>query len=399
MKILIVSLQVSRSGSKGHLHPAIELAMEAKRRGHTTAILPLPSHLGDEDQRQIEALGIEYLVPPKLPNQIIKSPEELGQLAADHSRVHLAYKSFLIDPLMEQTDLVEKIVSDFNPEVVVYDLLAYLGAIIAEKLKIPAVGYCAGLKLVAPNELQETYIQVSRKIAGIRNEAFTALNYSGKMHHLELISPLANLVFATDAVVEHEILDKIHLVGPLHPSKNRGDNISSFKPSKPYAVLSFGSVLDPADYPNILNSAIEAASQFGLRLYIGSKKLSHSGFELPSHVEVQTYLPLPSIIGDADFYIHHGGANSFSEALTLGAKQILVPLTTDQPIQSYYLTNNGIGFSIKPQDVSSQSLVDLVRKFHDLDNDVHNRIARAKINYQMHSGALNAIRLLEGIPK
>jgi UDP:flavonoid glycosyltransferase YjiC (YdhE family) len=45
MKIVISSLQVSHSGSKGHLHPAIEIGLELKQRGHQVAILPLPSCL------------------------------------------------------------------------------------------------------------------------------------------------------------------------------------------------------------------------------------------------------------------------------------------------------------------------------------------------------------------
>ena len=87
MKILIASLQVSESASKGHLHPAIELALEAKRRGHNPYLLPLPSPLGEDDVEQINRAGIEYIAPPPLPADVIKSPNELAKLAARKDEV------------------------------------------------------------------------------------------------------------------------------------------------------------------------------------------------------------------------------------------------------------------------------------------------------------------------
>ena len=153
MRILISSLQVSQSGSKGHLHPAIEIALEAKRQGHTVAILPMPSRLGSDDKMQLEKADIEYIEPPDVPADVIKTPEELALLASNKEKVHLAYSSFLLEPIPYQAANIEKVLTEYKPDVVLYDLLVYTVPLVARSLGIPDFGYCAGLKLLAPESL------------------------------------------------------------------------------------------------------------------------------------------------------------------------------------------------------------------------------------------------------
>ena len=121
MKIIIVSLQVCESASKGHLHPAIELAQAAINRQHDVSILPLPSNLGINDQQQINKLNINYIAPPKLPWKIEQS--KLAQLAKDANTAHLAYKLFMFDPIEHQIKEINKI---FNVDKNEYKFIAYL---------------------------------------------------------------------------------------------------------------------------------------------------------------------------------------------------------------------------------------------------------------------------------
>ena len=146
MKILICSLQVSSNGAKGHFTPALEIALQAKRSGHDVALLPLPSYLNDEDIELCNSFGVRLISPPKLPKNIIKSREELERLARDEKRTHLAFKSFLIDPLWYQVEQFQEIVELEGPDVVVNDVLLYLPTITCNKFSIKNYGYCAGFK-------------------------------------------------------------------------------------------------------------------------------------------------------------------------------------------------------------------------------------------------------------
>lgn len=400
MRILISSLQVSESGSKGHLHPAVELALESKRRGHDVFVLPLPSPLGREDQEQLARAKIKYLAPPSLPLGIVKSPDDLASLARDPMRVYEAYHSFLVAPLIHQFEQVVAMVRDLKPDIVIYDLLVYAAPLAARKLGIPDMGFCAGLKLIAPEPFQTVYQQLRTKLQPEIDKFLIGESLSARFHHLELLSDFAQCVFTLPELVRHsgQLDQKVHLVGPLHPSVDRGDQQSRIvKSTEDSVILSFGSVLDPADFLPITLAAIEATHSLGLSLVIGSRKLSQSA--MPSHVSVQSYLPLPQLIERATAFIHHGGANSFSEAIYFGAKQILIPLTTDQPIQADFLKRSGAGFTLMSYEATTERIRNCLRRFRDCNDPIHQAISNLATSYQKHSGATNTIVLAENLCK
>ncbi len=400
MKILFCSLQVSESGSKGHLHPAVELALESKRRGHEVFILPLPSPLGLEDRDQLAHAQIKYLAPPSLPAGVVKSTDELARLARDPKQVHEAYRSFLVAPLIHQFEQVVAQVRDLKPDIVIYDLLVYAAPLAARKLGIPDIGFCAGLKLIAPDPFQTVYQQLRTKLRPEIDKFLSDQSLGARFHHLELLSDFAQCVFTLpDLVGNFDSRDqKVHLVGPLHPSVDRGDQQPKVvKSSEDSVILSFGSVLDPADFMPITLASIEATASLGLSLIIGSRKLSQSA--MPSHVSVQNYLPLPQLLEGATAFIHHGGANSFSEAIYFGARQVLIPLTTDQPIQAEFLKRSKAGFTLMPNEVTTKTIRTYLTRYRDLSDPIHRSISNLATAFKKHSGAANAITLAEDLLK
>lgn len=372
MRILVCSLQVSRGGSLGHFHPALELALMFKDEHHKVALLPLPSPLDDDAAQVVRGLGIQYLAPPPL-TSVFFNTQTLGEMARDPKRVAAVYQSFLLDPIPYQKDKVMQMIQDFSPTIIIFDLMVYLAKIAATFLKIPEIGFCAGLKLVAPHRFQTLYANMARELLPIRNQFFRSVQGEIKFHHLEVLAKHANLVFAPVELVGKESIwdDSIFCIGPLAPSHHRNEKTAnSFgNDAKKYALLSFGSVLDPADYPVVLQSVIDCTHELDLELFVVSKKLSTS--KSWPHVHYFPYLPLLSMIKDAEFFIHHGGANSFSEALLHGAKQIIIPLTTDQPMQAHYLTKAQAGYSLAPKDVTKIELFKIIRRLMDAGDTVH----------------------------
>jgi UDP:flavonoid glycosyltransferase YjiC (YdhE family) len=395
MKILIASLQVSESGSKGHLHPAIELALEAKRRGHVPYLLPLPSPLGKDDETQVQRAGIEYLTPPSLPENVIKNPDELAKLAASNDDVWKAYHSFLVAPLALQYPKVCAILEDLKPDVLIYDLLVYSAPLAARSLNLPDIGFCAGLKLIAPEIFQKTYHNVSKQLEGDLFTFLESIEQRHKFKHLELLSNHAQVVFATDLMIERsdDFPSQTHLVGPIHYSPDRGDIADSgyLRPNEKFAVLSFGSVLDPADFPEVTAAIVRATAEVGLQLIVGSRKLKTA----EPHVVVEPYLPLPALLPHTSVFFHHGGANSFSEALFFAAPQILIPLTTDQPIQGFFLQKSRAGFSLSPSEVNVSNLKPLLERLLDRNDPVYARIHTLSGDYQSKRGQERVICMVE----
>lgn len=400
MRILIGSLQVSTEGSKGHLQPAMEIALAAQQQGHEVAILPLPSELGTHDRKQLEHAGISILRTPELPNNILKTPTDLAELAASPEQVHLAYSSFLIDHLEYQFHGVQVCLRQFRPDVVIYDLLNYAAPLAARKLRIAEFGFCAGLKLVAPENLLGSYAKTAKNISQKRNSILNALGTRADFHHLELLSPNGQAVFAPPlSIFPQNIHDQfpVFALGALPISDGRSSPEES-EMVAPFlldetVILSFGSVLDPADFPSILTAVLEVTEELSLNLIVSSRKLCSK--TLPPRVHIAPYLPLTKWIATAAAYIHHGGANSFSEALRTGAKQILVPLTTDQPVQAHYLAILGAGISIPPTAFTKETLNFALNALALTEGSIHEKRLRLADSYQNSNGAKAFISLIE----
>lgn len=397
MRIMISSLQVSRGGSKGHLHPAIEVGLELKRRGHQVAIMPLPSPFNDEDRAQVTRCGFDIIEPPALPDGLPLPPEELGRLAKNSDTTALAYHSFLVAPLKHQfAEVIGKILA-YQPDVVVYDLLVYAAPLAARKLNVPDIGFCAGLKLIAPDAYTQIYQKTASELKPDIDAFLQQFNLTAKFHHLELLSTSHQLVFTPqDFITTHPDMPRgTVLTGSLPISKPRCEKLHSLISDKKIAVLCFGSVLDPVNYQRITEMIISTARSLNLHLYISTR---HPEQIIKSDdITAAPYLPLPQLMQQADIFIHHGGANTFSEALTLGVPQILIPLTTDQPIQAEYLKLSQAGIAISPDDLTHENCSQAFIQLLDKNDAIHQRIQRVKDLFQQENGAVTAADLIEGI--
>jgi hypothetical protein len=398
MRVVIASLQVSERASKGHLNPAIELALECQRRGHSVAILPQPSAFGEEDATNLRRLGIRFLAPPPLPAGVLRTAEELAAFAAEPGQTWKAFHSFLIAPLAHQFEGVLAILRDEAPDVTLYDLLGYAAPAAARRLEIPDVGYCAGLKLLAPDALQENYRVYRAALDDEIRAFFSSVEVSARFRHLELLSENGQFVFTSPGlVVGHRAPPGTRIVGALPVSPERMDVSSPAVASNFYAVLSFGSVFDPADFPKVTEAIFRATEARGLTLFVGSRRFSLPGVKLPPHVRAYPELPLPALLRRARAFFHHGGANSFSEALAAGAPQILIPLSTDQPIQGYYLRQSQAGFSFHPKGLTARALLPALDRLLDRDDETHSVIRRIAREFSIENGAVRAIDEVERV--
>lgn len=400
MKILISSLQVSQGASKGHLHPAIELGLELQRRGHTVAILPLPSSFSLADRQQIQDCQFEIIEPPPLPIGLPLSPQELAQLAKNPLTTYKAYQSFLVSPLEYQFEKVLEKIKDFKPDIVVYDILVYAAPLAARRLGIPDIGYCAGLKLIAPSTLTGIYESTREKLAPFTDNFLNKYSLEAKFHHLELLSSTYQFVFIPERFIgEKEKTNPPNTIYagslPISLERCKKIDIDFYKKNRKNIVLCFGSVLDPANYTKLTNIIIKMADKFECHLIINSRKPKF--FPFSECLTIADYLPLPQLLKKTSLFIHHGGANTFSEALTLGVPQILIPLTTDQPIQAEFLTRSQAGIAIYPNNVTEENMYAAFQQLLDQNNPIHNRIQEVKNLFSESEGASIASEVIEKI--
>jgi UDP:flavonoid glycosyltransferase YjiC (YdhE family) len=166
-------------------------------------------------------------------------------------------------------------------------------------------------------------------------------------------------------------------------------------PHKNFIVVCFGSVLDPADYLEIIELIIKIARQFKQNIIISTQ--NPSLIQQAEDIFLAPYLPLPQLLKKSSLFIHHGGANTFSESLTLGVPQIIIPLTTDQPIQAELLKISQAGIAIYPKEITEEKLYNAFLILLDKINPIHQHIHTVKKLYQTSTGAKTAASLIEQI--
>lgn len=331
-------------------------------------------------------------MPPGLP----LPPEQLALLAKEPQTTPDAYHSFLVAPLEYQfTQVVERIQA-FAPDVLVYDLLVYAAPLAARLLGIPDIGYCAGLKLIAPPALTGIYKAISEKLKPDIEKFLKQHALTAEFHHLELLSTCAQLVFVPQEFMQApELPPRILLAGSLPVSHLRCEpQALPIDMHKLVVTVCFGSVLDPANYPELMKAILSAAEQFNLHVVISSRQPEKfSG----NDVTLAAYLPLPQLLCQSAIFIHHGGANTFSEALTLGVPQVLIPLTTDQPIQAELLRESGAGVALYPREVTTETLKAAFSQLLDASHPVQQKIHHVRRMFAKSNGAKTAAQLVESI--
>lgn len=81
---------------------------------------------------------------------------------------------------------------------------------------------------------------------------------------------------------------------------------------------------------------------------------------VPSGWIVAPTLPQVALLADADLAIHHGGNNSVQESLLAGARQLVLPFSTDQFAIAADLERTGRGTVAAPNDATSEDLAELI---------------------------------------
>jgi MGT family glycosyltransferase len=400
-RILFISLQVSEAASKGHLNPLIGVAQHVLRAGHDVGWLSLPRAMGPADAAQVRAAGIKVLQSPTLPHGVIRSGQELSRLALDPGRAWQAYQSFLLDPLPHLVGPVAEVVRAFDPQAIAVDCMSYAGTLAAHRLGIPYLGVCAGLKILKAGGFRPAYMHDLGPLLPLREALFQQYGLAAVFRLLECLSPFANVVFATRALVGNIALPpNTHLVGPSIPPGRRGDEPpfpwDELRRDRPIVYAAFGSVHTTAGLADIVMPLCEAARQAGAQLVLSSEAVAaadHSGVRA-GHVVVVPYAPQLELLERVDAFVTHGGANSVMEAMYTGTPLLIVPLSSDQPWQAQFVEERRVGIHLDRHRFDQQRCSEALARLLGADSEFRANARQVRESYRQQNGAEEAANRL-----
>lgn len=399
-RLLICSLQVGEGASKGHLNPLMGPVQWLVKRGAEVGFLSLPSRMGAADRAQVEAQGVTVLDTPAIPAGVLKSDAELARLAMDPSRIWQAYRSFLLDPLEHLVEPVRAVIRDFAPDAAACDGMSYSGIAACALEGVRWVGLGAGLKILKEGGFAGAYMGELEPLVEPRRQAFERLGVDASFRLFECVSPHANVVYTTRALVgDMRLPPRTHLVGPATPPAARGDEAAfpwERLDGRPLVYVAFGSVHTKLKL-DALNDAIgRAAAALNVQLVVSSEALVGGPLPdgWPADALVLPYVPQPALLERAAAFVTHGGANSVMEGLARGVPLLVVPLSSDQPWQAELVRRAGCGEALERSAATPENVRAALAALIDPDGAPRRRAREVAASYRAADGAKAAATLI-----
>lgn len=395
MKILIFTLQISPSASRGHVHPWVGVVQRLVGAGHDVLWCPLPSRPGADDARLIESSGATLLEAPPLPAGVLPSDDQFAEGSRDEEEVGRVYASFLLDPVEIQLPWVKERILDWQPHAIAADSMLYSVALACRELGLPYTAICAGLTMLHDGPMSIAYRGHLEAVRERREQLFAREGVSAQFRLLECLSEQANLVFTVPSFARSP---GVECVGPSVPVGTRGDALDfpwdRIPEDVPVCFASFGSAHSRVELPDVVPALVYACRRLKLFLVLSSEFYAREEDSLGANTLVVPYAPQLDLLPRCSLFVSHGGANSVTEALAAGVPQLAVPLAHDQPLQARLLERASVGAWLPPG--ASPEQFARVLRWLGTDEGVLARLAHVRQEMtEMDGAATAAARIME----
>jgi MGT family glycosyltransferase len=159
----------------------------------------------------------------------------------------------------------------------------------------------------------------------------------------------------------------------------------------PIVYLSFGSL--GAIDTSLISRMIDVFATLPARFYVNVGGFLESYQQVPDNVYLGSWFPQPSIVAQTDLFIHHGGNNSFCEALYFGVPSLIMPYCWDGHDNALRAEQTGTGHHLQRDGWSPKELAELVLSMI-ADQEMLSRLKRISDGMTADSGTAKAAELI-----
>jgi MGT family glycosyltransferase len=166
------------------------------------------------------------------------------------------------------------------------------------------------------------------------------------------------------------------------------------KADKPLVYVSFGS-LGAADvdlYKRMI--ALFGTLPYRFLMNVGDYIDSYAG--VPGNVHLEKWYPQPAVIPQVELVIHHGGNNSFNEALYFGKPAIIMPYCWDGLDNATRIDDTGYGAKLPRYTWTDDQMWSTIERLIT-DEAMKARLAEVSRSMQAARGAEKAARIIAEI--
>ena len=260
------------------------------------------------------------------------------------------------------------IIEDYD--LVIYEQFFFIGKHLAQMYHKPCVRIFTAP--VTNRKLMDEYIHSKGPLHIFQNKwickAFTkditkgiALKTDNWLDEIIYNPPGLNLVYTLRAYQPYQEDFSDALYKFLGPSIYDRDEVLNYqKTNRPLIYISLGTVVSQGKH--FFQDCIEAFrnEDVDVVMSVGSQFKIHQLKNVPSHIHVYPYVAQIEVLKQADVFVTHGGMNSINEAFTYGVKTVVIPFSSDQPINATTVERMNIGKRLDFKKTNSTTIHDVV---------------------------------------
>ena len=328
----------------GHVLPTLALVSELVRRGHRVTYI-----VSSDFVDAVREAGATRIVPliGKLPEGAI--PE--GDMEAG--------VSFLVNAAARLVPQLHAVFAADRPDVVVHDLLAWSGKMLAAHLGVPAV------QLNCSHAPYKSWEREMCGVASLQDAAFFD-DFRRFLHANGIDSSTESFISNSDYSVvftvkrfqrmSHTVSDSHTFVGPsLGERRFQGQwhRVSD----RPLLFVSMGSCFSGST--DFINACVEAFElpDWDVVMAVGNRAdLSGMHRVPPKNVSLRRHVPQLKVLAQADAFISHGGMGSTMEAMYYGVPLVVIPQMSEQRINATQVQELNLGRCVPSADATASEM-------------------------------------------
>lgn len=305
----------------GHLLPMLPLARAARDRGHDVVIAG-----GSSLAPLIEAAGFRHEpIGPATIGEMFAGLPDIASLPARErvvvSMPHVFCKG--IAPLI--ADGVTELVERWRPDVILHEDMEFGSGIVAERVGIPhmtvqATAWRPRMRAIAHETLDSLRERHGLGLGGPPDRLYGRCFFTTRPPSLrDPGAPLPDLTAELRPIADDRLAGDDAAPTGVFPSLN----------GRPRVVITLGTVNNAQ--VALLRTMIEGAVAAGGHVVVALGADPSSLGPVPEGVAVHAYVPMSTVLPEADVVAYHGGSGTMLAALTAGTPAVIVPLAADQP--------------------------------------------------------------------
>jgi MGT family glycosyltransferase len=378
----------------GHINPTLSLGNVLLKQGNEVAWIGV-----DADSRMKNMLpegGILLPIEHDYDEQTIRElrKEQVNAPVQGIESLKILYEVDLIPLNQFMLEGIMHHLTEYRPDVVIYDCQLFAGAVAAAKLGIPYVtSVTAPASIKAFDALPKLHEWENNQIIGFQKRN----GISGEMR-LENSASLV-LVYTSKLLFGKKELPPVYqFVGPIIKDRPTGYDFDwkhfETMTDRPCILVSIGTTFEDEEKLPFFQKVIEAFKDENVSVIM----LSEPGLykEIPANFIIRKRIPQLQILPYLNLVICHGGQNTVAETLSCGIPLIVLPIAYDQSQVASDVVQAGAGVRLKFSRFKPEDLKKTVHEI--LNNKEYKQNAEAiQASFKEAGGVDRAALLLENI--